>query len=348
MARLPIPGSDEGEWGEILNEYLLQAHAINGAIKPGVVTLANLAPSVQTQITASVGATGPVGPSGPSGATGATGASGVAGPSGPQGPTGSQGDTGATGAIGATGASGPAGATGAVGPAGVVVLNPGDPDPDPPLDGVLYIRLTGETIPTPDPEDPGDEGDDELLFSDNFNRANGAVGNGWLDYADGTANISIVSNALQVTGYEADGYRRGVSKASLPRGVSVRAVFTNTIDWYQGIFLAHSATTNTGVKLFNNGGTWVIGNSYGYADNNTPVSFTNSPLTPYTSLRLDFNGTTITAYINDVVVHTMLAASLGFSLDTNSGDIYRAGYCGETTSTGSHARIDSFEVYRAS
>lgn len=37
MARLPIPGSDQGTWGEILNEYLSQSHAPGGSLKPGVV-----------------------------------------------------------------------------------------------------------------------------------------------------------------------------------------------------------------------------------------------------------------------------------------------------------------------
>lgn len=331
MARLPIPGSDEGEWGEILNEYLLQAHASNGAIKPGVVTLANLAPSVQTQITASVGATGPAGPSGPSGATG---------PSGPQGPTGPQGDTGATGAVGATGASGPVGATGAVGPAGVVVLNPGDPDPDPPLDGVLYIRLTGETITIPDSEDP-EPG--TLLFSDTFNRADGPAGNGWEGWG-GSEGLTIINNSLAITGWA--GFGRAY-QAGLPRNISIHATFASTIDWWQGIFLAHSTTTETGIKLFNNGGTWVIGSSAGHAVNNVPVDFINTPSAPYTSLRLDFDGTTITAYINSVVVHTTTPATLGITLDTNPGTVYLAGYCGETTDQGAHTRIDSFEVYGA-
>lgn len=34
MARLPQPGSDEGQWGNILNEYLRVAHADDGSLKP--------------------------------------------------------------------------------------------------------------------------------------------------------------------------------------------------------------------------------------------------------------------------------------------------------------------------
>jgi hypothetical protein len=33
MARLPIPGRDEGNWGEILNNYLKIAHNSDGTLK---------------------------------------------------------------------------------------------------------------------------------------------------------------------------------------------------------------------------------------------------------------------------------------------------------------------------
>lgn len=37
MARLPIPGSDDGSWGDILNDYLRVAHDADGTIKSGAV-----------------------------------------------------------------------------------------------------------------------------------------------------------------------------------------------------------------------------------------------------------------------------------------------------------------------
>lgn len=43
MARLPTPGSDDGTWGTVLNDFLLQAHASNGLIKPGAVTTSSIA-----------------------------------------------------------------------------------------------------------------------------------------------------------------------------------------------------------------------------------------------------------------------------------------------------------------
>lgn len=150
MARLPIPGSDEGNWGDILNEYLLAAHKSDGSLKDNSVTTSTIAPgtitvteiqsntitedkldaAVKIKLNAGVGqqgATGPVGATGPLGATGAqgpvgaTGANGAAGPIGPTGATGPQGpagNSGLQGPQGYTGASGVAGQIGATGPEG--------------------------------------------------------------------------------------------------------------------------------------------------------------------------------------------------------------------------------------
>lgn len=43
MARLPQPGGDSGNWGDILNDYLLVEHDNAGHLKPGVVGAAQLA-----------------------------------------------------------------------------------------------------------------------------------------------------------------------------------------------------------------------------------------------------------------------------------------------------------------
>lgn len=43
MARLPVPGSDNGAWGDILNDYLLQTHDGDGSLKSNVVTSSALA-----------------------------------------------------------------------------------------------------------------------------------------------------------------------------------------------------------------------------------------------------------------------------------------------------------------
>ncbi len=70
MPRLPIPGQDSGQWGNLLNEYLGVSHNPDGTIKPGA-----LPPS------SGVGATGPTGPQGATGSSGPIGATGATGPS---------------------------------------------------------------------------------------------------------------------------------------------------------------------------------------------------------------------------------------------------------------------------
>lgn len=45
MARLPQPGSDNGQWGDILNDYLSQTHKTDGSLKDNVVTANVLAPN---------------------------------------------------------------------------------------------------------------------------------------------------------------------------------------------------------------------------------------------------------------------------------------------------------------
>lgn len=37
MARLPQPGADDGIWGEVLNNYLSQAHNADGSLKAAAV-----------------------------------------------------------------------------------------------------------------------------------------------------------------------------------------------------------------------------------------------------------------------------------------------------------------------
>ena len=48
MARLPVPGSDTGTWGSILNEYLQQALKPDGTIKENAVTSEAIAPNAIT------------------------------------------------------------------------------------------------------------------------------------------------------------------------------------------------------------------------------------------------------------------------------------------------------------
>lgn len=50
MIRLPTPGGDNGSWGDILNNFLLQTHNDDGSIKDGVVTKSKLSAPVQTSL----------------------------------------------------------------------------------------------------------------------------------------------------------------------------------------------------------------------------------------------------------------------------------------------------------
>lgn len=56
MSRLPQPGSDSGQWGQILNDFLSQIHNTDGTLKPSVVDSAALAPNAVDET--SLGVTG--------------------------------------------------------------------------------------------------------------------------------------------------------------------------------------------------------------------------------------------------------------------------------------------------
>ena len=134
MPRLPIPGSDDGQWGDILNEYLSVSLGTDGTIKPSIADGLK-------------GDKGDQGEKGDKGDQGDPGSTGVAGPSntltigtvtgglsaaanitgsspnqilnltlpkgdtGPAGPQGQKGDAGNTGPTGPAGSGVPAGGT---------------------------------------------------------------------------------------------------------------------------------------------------------------------------------------------------------------------------------------------
>ncbi|HSW77504.1 MAG TPA: hypothetical protein VLG36_01765 [Candidatus Chromulinivoraceae bacterium] len=51
MARLPVPGSDEGQWGALLNDYLSQSLDTGGALKSNTVGSSQLANGAVTAAT---------------------------------------------------------------------------------------------------------------------------------------------------------------------------------------------------------------------------------------------------------------------------------------------------------
>lgn len=50
MARLPVPGSDSGAWGSILNDFLGQSLDTDGTLKAGIVSTTKLDTTVQSQL----------------------------------------------------------------------------------------------------------------------------------------------------------------------------------------------------------------------------------------------------------------------------------------------------------
>lgn len=51
MSRLPTPGSDNGTWGDILNDFLLVSHDTGGTLKSGVVGDGQVSAISQSKIT---------------------------------------------------------------------------------------------------------------------------------------------------------------------------------------------------------------------------------------------------------------------------------------------------------
>lgn len=49
-ARLPTPGSDDGTWGTVLNDYLGVVHNVDGTLKDSIVAEAKLSSAVQTKL----------------------------------------------------------------------------------------------------------------------------------------------------------------------------------------------------------------------------------------------------------------------------------------------------------
>lgn len=73
MARLPQPGSDQGTWGTVLNDFLSVSHAADGVLRAGAVDEVALSTAVQTKLNNAVGVQGPKGDTGSAGAQGPAG-----------------------------------------------------------------------------------------------------------------------------------------------------------------------------------------------------------------------------------------------------------------------------------
>src|SRR5580765_6902526 len=116
MARLPTPGGDDGNWGDILNAFLNVGHNSDGTLKNvvdktssqtiGGTKTFTTSPQVPAPNSANDAASKDyVDTTAGSGVVGATGSTGPTGTTGGQGSTGATG-SGSTGATGATGVHG--------------------------------------------------------------------------------------------------------------------------------------------------------------------------------------------------------------------------------------------------
>src|SRR5665647_143671 len=50
MSRLPLTGSDDGTWGDILNDFLAVTHNTDGTIKTGLIVETQLSSAVQAKL----------------------------------------------------------------------------------------------------------------------------------------------------------------------------------------------------------------------------------------------------------------------------------------------------------
>jgi hypothetical protein len=111
--------NNQGGWVSSVN------YQVDDAVSDGGQFWLALAPSLDSEPSATntnwqlISASGATGPAGPTGAQGAVGPTGPTGPAGVQGTTGGTGAAGPQGPIGLTGATGPQGATGATGSTGL-------------------------------------------------------------------------------------------------------------------------------------------------------------------------------------------------------------------------------------
>jgi hypothetical protein len=137
MSRLPVPGEDDGTWGEILNDYLSQTLSVDGQLKAGAVgstqiqagavTAAKLSQAVVTALTQATTAVQTVNSQTPDSS------GNITIPVGPQGEQGIQGEPGTNGTDGLNGTNGIDGADGAS--ITVTLISaadwppPSDPDP---------------------------------------------------------------------------------------------------------------------------------------------------------------------------------------------------------------------------
>jgi nitrogen fixation protein FixH len=178
------------------------------------------------------------------------------------------------------------------------------------------------------------------IWEDQFNRANGTVGNGWT-FFNGLTGANIVNN--QVLPFGGGGFRMMLNNGSgnLPDNCRIRVGLTQPrrINNYFGIIARADADGSQGVKAFWGGSASYVnevysGDSNTYMASNDIGSHTAGPDEAAAQalwaggdtieLRADFDSSTIRLYINDLHFRTIPTA-----IRTSGGTGRYVGFSGE-------------------
>lgn len=281
MSRLPKVGGDEGNWGDILNDYLAQAHNPDGTLRDGSISEDQLDTTLQSKID-----NGTVGPAGPPSVVlleendpdpdpvqdgvlylriVAAGVPDTTAPSIPTGlATSAVADTSFTASWDAS--SDNVGVTGYQ-----VRLDGGAPVTVTSLNH-NFTNLTAETEYSVDVrardaagnwsnwssavqvttlEEDAEPQPGTLIWEDTFNRSDGPAGNGWTPIAP-LAGANIVNNMIEPSG--GSGYRRLINAGSgtLPDNCTIRFGLTaaRRLNNFFGIMARGDSDGENALKVF--------------------------------------------------------------------------------------------------
>lgn len=191
-----------------------------------------------------------------------------------------------------------------------------------------------------------------LVWTDSFNRPDGAVGNGWVTEAGTT--IGITAKQLRRGG--SGGYRLSwnpLTGLAIPRNVDMALetrINNSQIGSFMGIMLRFNPADRTGVRVMTSfdAVSFIAGNSTGWDDGGlTPITTAAPPAdwgshpSGFSTLRAQIIGTTLSVLANGAVVRTYSVSGMSLGALAETG----VGICGENGTSNLRA-WDSFSVYR--
>jgi regulation of enolase protein 1 (concanavalin A-like superfamily) len=166
-------------------------------------------------------------------------------------------------------------------------------------------------------------------FTDDFNRGNGVVGNGWSTQTDGTVKVQIVDNEVLIAGTEATAWARcGISR---PVSGETRVSFDfKADDVFNVHVIVYDAASSAYVELY----AWA-GGPFSYASSLggewpgwVEISGSNMVAGEYNTLMLEQKGKDFIVTLNGAVVGTVNNASftrIGRVLIANDADAGQTG-----------------------